>query len=129
MRIAFPGGVQVDALFAGHTVHTDQPLAAEGEGLAPSPFELFIASLGTCAGYYVLAFCRKRGIATEGIDLALRTEAGEGGKGVSRIAIDIHLPSSFPARYVDACVRAAEQCTVKRHLAAPPEIALSAVRV
>lgn len=128
MRIRFPGGLKVDAAVAGRTVHTDQPEASGGDGTAPSPFDLFVASIGTCAGYYVLAFCRKREIPTEGIELVLHTEAGPGGKGVARIGIEIRLPSSFPERYVDACARASEQCSVKRHLANPPEIVLEAVR-
>jgi ribosomal protein S12 methylthiotransferase accessory factor len=128
MQIRFPGGMRVDAAFGGHTVHTDQSEKSGGEGAAPSPFDLFLASIGTCAGYYVLAFCRKREIPTEGIELALRTEPGPEGKGVARIGIEIRLPGSFPERYVDACVRASEQCTVKRHLASPPEIVLEAVR-
>ena len=76
MRIRFPGGTKVDAAFLGHVVHTDQPPASGGEGSAPSPFDLFVASIGTCAGYYVLAFCRKREIPTDGIELVLtRDEA------------------------------------------------------
>ncbi|UCF09511.1 MAG: OsmC family protein [Candidatus Bipolaricaulota bacterium] len=128
MRIGFPGGMRVDVAFAEHTVCTDQPRSAGGDGSAPSPFDLFVASIGACVGYYVLAFCSRREIPVDGIDLALHTEAPPDGKGVARILVDIGLPESFPERYVDACVRAAEQCTVKRHLESPPEIVLRPLR-
>ena len=59
--IDFPGGAKVDAHFSGFTVKTDQSPKGGGEGSAPSPFSLFLASIGTCAGIYVLGFCRQRG--------------------------------------------------------------------
>ena len=69
MIIDFPGGARVDAHFDSFTIHTDQPPAAGGQGSAPTPFQVFLASLGTCAGIYVLNFCRQRGLATDGIHL------------------------------------------------------------
>ncbi len=75
MVIDFPGGVRVDAHFGPYTIKTDQPPAGGGEGSAPAPFSLFLASLGTCAGIYVLGFCRSRNLPTEGIRLVQRMEA------------------------------------------------------
>ncbi len=61
MKIVFAGGTKVNAEFKGFTLPTDQPAAAGGEGAAPSPFDLCLGSIGTCAGYYALSFCRQRG--------------------------------------------------------------------
>lgn len=128
MRIRFPGGQRVDAEYRGFTIRTDQPEVAGGEGSAPGPFDLFLASIGTCVGYYVLAFCRKRDIPTDKIELTLETVRDEEQHRIERIDISVHLPEAFPHRYVDACLRSADQCTVKKHLADPPEIVLSANR-
>jgi len=128
MRIRLPGGMKVEAEHRGFTIRTDQPEAVGGQNSAPSPFDLFLASLGTCAGYYVLAFCRKRDISTDGIELAMEVVRNEEKHRVDQVAITVHLPESFPERYVDACVRSAAQCTVKKHLQDPPEIILSADR-
>jgi putative redox protein len=122
MKINFPGGLRVNACFGSHTVLTDQRTAEGGEDSAPSPFALFLASLGTCTGYYVLRFCRQRGLPTDGIQLTQRTEADPGGKMVSRVVVDIHLPADFPIKYRNAVIKAAEQCTVKKHLECPPQI-------
>ena len=65
MEITFPGGARVDANFGGMTVKTDQPVQGGGQGSAPTPFATFLASIGTCAGIYVLGFCQQRGIPTE----------------------------------------------------------------
>jgi len=128
MRIRFDGGKRVDVEHRGLTIRTDQPEAVGGNGSAPSPFDLFLASIGACTGYYVLAFCQKRDIPTDGIELSMDLTRNEERHMIERFDISVHLPESFPERYVDACLRSAAQCTVKKHLENPPEIALRAVK-
>jgi ribosomal protein S12 methylthiotransferase accessory factor len=122
MVIGFPGGARVDATFGTFTVRTDQPLDGGGGGSAPTPFATFLASIGTCAGIYVLGFCRQRGLPTDGIRLVQDMEVDRATGMVSNIRIDIHTPPSFPEKYRGALVRAAEQCAVKKHLARPPHL-------
>jgi ribosomal protein S12 methylthiotransferase accessory factor len=125
INIRFLGELAVEADFDGHTL-TDQPEAAGGGGAAPSPFDLFLASIGTCAGYYALRFCQTRGLPTDGMTLKLTAEKDPAVKRVTRVAIEIELPPGFPARYREAIVRAADQCSVKRHLLEPPQIEVTA---
>jgi putative redox protein len=120
VEIEFPGGVQVAARFKGHTVLTDQSREHGGTGLAPEPFDLFLASLGSCAGYYALRFCQERGIETQGLGLTLVTEADPERKRLRAIRFDLHLPEGFPVRYRAAILRAVDQCAVKRAIAEPP---------
>lgn len=119
MTVEFPGGVRVDARFGSFTVRTDQP-APSGEGSAPTPFELFLASLATCAGFYVMGFCKARGISAEGIKLVQKTERDPKTKMAQKVAIEIELPAGFPEQYRAAVVKAAESCLVKKHLEQPP---------
>ena len=121
MDIHFPGGQRVDALQEGFWIRTDQPKAQGGEGSAPSPFDLFLVSIGTCAGSYALRFCQQRGIVTDGLMLSVTPELEVNGKRVDRIRIEVALPPAFPTKYREALLRAIDQCTVKRHLAEPPE--------
>ena len=120
IQVTFPGGVRVNAEYHGFMIATDQPVYAGGQGIAPAPFDLFLASLATCAGYYVLAFCRQRQIPTQGLAVTMRMEKNPETKMIGRIAIDISLPPGFPERYKDAVVRAAEMCAVKAHIQKPP---------
>jgi len=120
MQIEFPGGRQVDALHEGFWIRTDQPVAEGGGGAAPSPFDLFLASIGTCAGFYVLRFFQQRNLDTAGLSLSVKPEWDQERKLVARIRIEIVLPPAFPEKYREAVVRAVDQCTVKRHLAEPP---------
>ena len=122
MMIDFPGGARVDAHFSGFTVPTDQPAGKGGEGSAPTPFATFLASLATCAGIYVLSFCRQRHLPINEIRLVQRTIVDPETKLVSDISLEIQLPADFPEKYRPALVRAAEQCTVKKHFEHPPRI-------
>jgi len=128
MKIDFPGGQRVDAHYKGFTIRTDQPESEDGEDSAPSPFDLFLASLGTCTGYYVLSFCRKRSLDIRGIELTLATTRDEEKHMLSEISIDVRLPHDFPERYIAAVGKAASQCTVKKHLFDPPSIKIEAHR-
>jgi ribosomal protein S12 methylthiotransferase accessory factor len=119
--VTFPGGKRVDAHVGSHLIRTDQPLAAGGDGSAPAPFDLFLSSLATCAGYYVLAFCQARGIPTDGLTLVEHA-------GPDAIGLDIRLPPGFPERYREAIVRAAETCKVKKLLAHPPAITITTIQ-
>ncbi len=127
MVIDFPGGARVDAHFGDFVVPTDQPPRGGGEGSAPTPFLTFLSTIGTCAGIYVLGFCRQRGIPTDGIRLVQRMQADPMTGMVTDIQVTIELPDGFPAKYTDAVVRAAEQCAVKKHFEHPPVIRVNSV--
>ena len=122
MIIDFPGGQRVDAHFRGHDFLTDQPPADS----APMPFELFLASIGTCAGIYVLGFCRQRNLPTEGIRIVQRNHPNAHGM-IEKIDLDIQVPPTFPAQYYDALVRSAELCKVKKTLENPPKFEVKTV--
>jgi len=126
MKITFPGGKRVNAEYNGFTHLTDQPAASGGENSAPSPFELFLASLGTCAGFYVQSFCQQRGIDMAGIELRQTMEWDAQTHLIGRINIEILLPAAFPEKYRAAVVQAAQLCTVKKHLENPPRFNLFA---
>jgi putative redox protein len=125
MIIRFPGNKRVYADFAGFTVETDQPRAGGGDASAPAPFDLFLASIGTCAGIYALGFMQQRGIPTDGASLRLTTQHDPEAHLVSKITLDVQLPPEFPEKYRDALVKAVDLCAVKRHLAHPPEFQIN----
>jgi len=127
MIVTFGGGKRVNAEYNGFTIQTDQSSSFGGEDSAPEPFSLFLASIGTCAGIYVLSFCQKRGIPTDEIRLVQSHFFNESGRGVEKIELSIELPLSFPEKYKDAVISAANLCTVKRHIQEPPEFVVKTV--
>jgi ribosomal protein S12 methylthiotransferase accessory factor len=122
MIIDFPGGARVDAHYGGFEIRTDQPAYAGGQGSAPAPFTLFLASLGTCAGIYVLGFCKQRGLPTEGIRIIQHMESDPATRMISKVELEIQLPTDFPEKYKEAVIRSAEQCAVKKHIENPPHM-------
>jgi putative redox protein len=120
MEVRFSGAARVDVAFRSFTIPTDQPRESGGEDSAPSPFDLFLASLAACAGYYAQRFCQERGIPTEGLAVSLGVERDPGAKRLSKIRIEVALPESFPEKYRGAVLRAVDQCSVKRHIVEPP---------
>jgi putative redox protein len=127
ITVTFPGGKRVDAACGRFTCRTDQPAEAGGEGSAPPPFELFLASIATCAGIYVKGYCDTRGLATEGLGLVVNIEREPGKAKVVRIGIDIKLPADFPEKHREGVVRAADLCAVKKHIFDPPRFEIRTV--
>lgn len=128
MIIDFPGGARVDAHFGPYTVHTDQPPAGGGEGSAPTPFAVFLSSVGTCAGIYVLGFCRQRGLDSTGIRIIQRMHSDFSGM-IKKIDLEIQVPPTFPEKYRDSLIRSAELCAVKKHFENPPKFEVSTKEV
>ena len=124
--VTLPGGKRVDAQVGRHLVRTDQPVEGGGEDSAPSPFQLFLASVGTCAGIFVAGFCQKRGLPTEGIRIVERLRTAEDGS-LAGVDLDIEVPPGFPEKYHEALVRVADQCSVKKAIQTQPRFAVRTV--
>jgi putative redox protein len=124
MEVRVPGGLKVEAVYRGNVIPTDQPEHAGGEGTAPAPFDLFLASIATCAGLYALIFCQQRGLSTEGLGLTMEMVRDPERHRIGRIELRLQLPEGFPEKYRQAIVRAMDQCAVKRHMVEAPEFAI-----
>lgn len=120
MEITFDGGKVITAHIHGHEIKTDQPVNQGGENSAPSPFELFLASIGTCAGIYVKSFCDSRKISSEKIKIIQSAEYDKQTGLPVNIKLDIKLPAEFPEVYKEAVIKAAALCKVKKTIANPP---------
>jgi len=125
MIIDFPGGARVDAHYDPYTIMTDQPPAGGGKGEAPTPFSLFLASMGTCAGIYVLGFCQQRNLPTEGIRIIQRMHRSMQTGLIGKVDLEIQVPSTFPDKYRESLIRAAQLCAVKKHLENPPSFEIT----
>ena len=126
IQVSFPGGKRVDARVGDFVLPTDQPPELGGAGSAPAPYDLFLASIATCTGIYVLGFCQARGLSTAGLSLVQRHEVDPTTKLVCAVSIELRLPPDFPEKYKAAIVRAAEGCKVKKTMAAAPRFEIVA---
>jgi len=124
IEITLDGDKRVSAHYPdGLSLATDQPVEDGGDGSAPSPFACFLGAIGTCAGVYVLEFCRARRIPTDGIALSQQVEFESDEQGKRRLTavnLTIKLPTDFPEKYRGAIVKAAGLCSVKKAIMAAP---------
>jgi putative redox protein len=120
IKVTFPGKKRVDAEYKGFLIKTDQPVYAGGEGTAPAPFDLFLGSIATCVGYYVLAFCQNRTIPMGKASVRMSMHKSEGKKMIDRISIEIGLPPEFPDKYTKAIIKSVDTCAVKAHMVDAP---------
>lgn len=118
----------VKARYKGFEMITDQPEKAGGDNSALSPFDLFMVSIGTCAGWYVKSFCQRRNLSEEGIRLEQKTRFNPDKKLIDKIEIEIHLPADFPEKYREALIKAAGACTVKKHVLDAPEFSIVTIK-
>jgi ribosomal protein S12 methylthiotransferase accessory factor len=129
MEITFNGGKVVVAKLGDHVIATDQPTDNGGGNTAPAPFDLYLASIGTCAGIYVKSFCDRREIPAQGIKIIQHVEYDMEKRIPSRISLDIQVPADFPDKYRDSLINVAELCAVKKSIMNPPEFSISATRI
>jgi len=120
MKVTFPGGARVDAEYNGFLIRTDQPVGAGGNNAAPAPFDYFIASIGTCAGIYVLNFLEQRGLPTDDVRITVSTSRDPERRLLAEVVTTIDLPASFPGKYEAAIRRAVDLCSVKQQILAAP---------
>ena len=121
MEITFDGKKVITAHTSGHKIKTDQPLDNGGDNSAPAPYELFLASIGTCAGIYVKSFCDNRNIPTDGIRIIQSHEWDKVTGLPLNIKLDIRLPSGFPEKYKASLIHVADLCKVKKTMLSPPK--------
>jgi len=120
--VTFPGGKKIDAAIGNLTVHSDQKRENGGDETAPEPFELFLASIATCAGIYALEFCLARKLSAEGMQITMHCEFDADQTRCRKLTVSLKVPEGFPEKYKRPIVRVMDKCSVKRQILNPPEI-------
>lgn len=121
IEVSFPGGKRVDARIGETVIKTDQSVKNGGGAAAAEPFQLFLASIATCAGIYALEFCLSRELSLDGLSLKMICDRDPELKRYTRMTIDLRLPEGFPEKLVPAITRSMNLCTVKKHIIDAPE--------
>jgi ribosomal protein S12 methylthiotransferase accessory factor len=121
IKVTFPGNKKVNAVFNNFEIKTDQPVMSGGDGTAPSPYDLFLASLATCAGIFAISFFQTRGLNAEGFEMNMNVSWDKVKHKLGKVTINAKVPADFPDKYMPALKQAIELCSVKRTIADPPE--------
>jgi len=126
MTIEYAGGLKLVAHRRGHAVVTDQPESDGGENTAMTPTELFIASLATCAGFYVVTFAGRHDVPMEGMTIGVSYTYADRPRRIGSVDIRVKLPQPVDDHLRTSIQRAAEQCLVHNSLRQPPEVTIVA---
>src|SRR5665811_1187586 len=125
MRVEHRGDDKFDINIRGHLVRVDQPVKDGGQDTAPTPTELFIASLASCVAFYARRYLTRHDLPTEG--LAVEATFAMGAKPARVAGIDLRLivPEGVPADRLDAMLAVATHCTVHNTLASEPDVSIT----
>jgi putative redox protein len=105
-----------------HLLHVDQPTEAGGSDAAPTPTELFVASLASCVAHYVRRFLARHDLPTEGLSVGATFDMADRPARVGEIEVSIELPEGVPDERRAALLAVASHCTVHNTLEDPPRV-------
>ena len=116
------GNVKFEINLRGHKILSDQPELNGGSDAGPTPPELLLASLGSCAAYYAAEYLRVRKLAAEGLTVRVTAEKVKSPSRLEDFQIQIHVGAPLEARHSEGVLRAAQACLIHATLEHPPRI-------
>lgn len=127
LKVTLEGGKKVATRIDNHVIMTDQPEKNGGTDSAPAPYDLFLASIATCAGFYVQSYCENRNIDSSGIEITMKARRDTKTKAVDGFITTIHVPKDIPQKLHNVFKKVAEQCAVKKTIMNNPEFVVETV--
>jgi len=125
LRVEHRGGDKFDINIRGHVVRVDQPVKDRGEDTAPTPTELFVASLASCVAFYARRYLARHSLPNEGLSVAATFDMGSKPARVAGIDLRLIVPDGVPADRMDALLAVASHCTVHNTLSCEPEVSIT----
>ena len=122
IRVDHKNGDRFDIGIRDHLIHVDQPIAAGGTDTAPTPTELFVASLASCVAFYVRRFLARHGLPTDGLSVEVSFSMADKPARVGEVHLSVDLPAGVPEERHAALLAVASHCTVHNTLEQPPAV-------
>ena len=112
-----------------HTLITDEPVAAGGEGAGPDPYTLLLAALGSCISMTTTLYAKRKGWPLERVTVRLRQQrihakdcvecAKEMEGFVHRIERSVSFAGNLNEEQLTRLQEIAHKCPVHKTLTAP----------
>ena len=126
MQVEYKGGWEFRADSRSHSIIIDLPAQMKGEDKGMTPPELFIASLASCVGVYVVDYCKAQNISTDGLKVVANYEDVEGGPArIGKISLEIVMPGGVPQEHRNPLMKMAAQCKVHNTICTLPDIRMT----
>jgi putative redox protein len=123
------GGDRYEIDIREHRLVVDQPVDGGGTDTGPTPTELFVASVASCAAHYAGRFLARHGVDADGLGVTCSFEfATDRPARVGSIDMTLEVPAGLPDSALDRLRAVVEHCTVKNSLVRPPDVYLRMAR-
>ena len=128
MDVRFVAGESYEVSVRGHRILVDQPAGSGGLDAAPTPTELFVASLATCVAFYAGRYLTRHGYGRDGLTVSAGFDmATDRPARVSGIRLTVQVPADLPPARRPALLAVVSHCTVHNSLASPPSVAIGLI--
>jgi putative redox protein len=128
MDVRFVSGEAYEVAVRGHRLVVDQPVEAGGEDDAPTPTELFVASLATCVAFYAGRYLTRHGFNRDGLGVSVSFDmADDRPARVAVVRLTVRVPADLPAERRPALQAVASHCTVHNSLTTPPDVTIDVI--
>jgi len=124
VRVEHKEGDLFEIAIRGHRVHVDQPVEDGGSDAAPTPTELFVASLASCVAHYTRRFLARHDLPTEGLSVVATFAMADRPARVGQVSVSVTVPREVPEERRGALLAVASHCTVHNSLDQPPEVSI-----
>jgi putative redox protein len=139
VRSQGPRGLKQDVLAGTHRIVSDEPRGVGGTDAGPSPYELLLASLGSCTAMTLELYARRKGWPLARVTVRLRhdrihekdcTECDRPGNEpfLERIEREVALDGPLDAHQRAQLIELASRCPVHRTLSGNLDIATREIR-
>lgn len=118
------GSVQFRVQARQHEITSDQPPENGGFDEGMTPPELFLASLGACAGFYAAQYLKKRKLASEGTRVRVTAEKLLGPARLDNFRIEVEVPLGISEEHRKGVEDAVHHCLIHNTLLQPPKITI-----
>lgn len=125
VNVRFVAGETYEFRARGHRILVDQPPEIGGDDTAPTPVELFVASLATCVAFYAGRYLVRHGFSRDDLRVWVDyTMSSERPARVEVIHLAVRVPESLPVAQRSALRAVLSHCTIYNSLSAPPAITI-----
>jgi putative redox protein len=122
MDVVFRSGERYEVTLRGHRVTVDQPAALGGDDGAPTPTELFVASLATCVAFYAGRYLTRHRHPRDGLGVSVAYRMADRPARVADVRLTVRVPKDLPAARWPALQAVVSHCTVHNSLVTPPAV-------
>lgn len=125
VRVQYDSGDRFKIKIRQHELTVDQPVEDGGADTAPTPTELFVASLSSCVAFYVRRFLSRRGLSVDRLAVTSEVELAARPHRVGAIRLLIEGLGDLTEEQRSSLLAVASRCTVHNSLRQAPNVTIA----